>query len=561
MGAVRARPIPLAIGAVFFAQIYFLQWHPAYPNPNEAIHIYLTRAIVEYRTFRVDGPMKRFGDVEDKSYFQGHYYSNKAPGLAFAAVVPYSLVRMFGDMDMKTARHVLWLTVILIPSVLLLVAIWRFLAEMGLGDAERSLLILAYGMGSLGYTFSTVLFSHQLAGVLAMAAFLAVRAVRRGKAGTMRLVVGGLLGGWAVITEYPVAIPLFFTFVFLWAGPTWKRAWIFAAAACAPVLLMIFYNVACFNHPFETAYRYLPPGYFVDVKQGFFGVTAPKWAAFVGSFFGTSRGFFYLAPWLALAIPGLFLLLRRREWRLEGVVVLGTLFGYALFISSLSYWHGGGTAGMRYLTPLAVFLLPPIAELMRRVEQTGSLLLQALLRSLVVVSITLTVACSVPWPYVSPAYANPLPEISLPMWRDLILPSSLLEAAGLSLGASVCVFLLFAGAVLLSIAMGPPSWAWQRRMVHGSLVVAAATFAMLGAEGVNYQPAVQASKVRDRLEIARLVDHTGRRPALVEERRLLQTAKTTALGRAEKIRLGFLLALRGDVSGALHWYREASRER
>jgi hypothetical protein len=554
----RARRLPLAIGAVFFVQIYFFQWHPAYPNPNEAIHIYLVRSIVEHRTFQVDALIKRFGDVEDKSYFEGHNYSNKAPGVAFAALLPYSFARLFGDMDMKTARHVLWLSVVLLPSVLLLIALWRFFAEFGLGEAERSLLILAYGMGSLGYTFSTLLFSHQFASILAMGAFLGIHAFRRGKAGMGRLAFAGLLAGWAVITEYALAIPLFFAFVFLCAGPTWKRAWLFVATASVPVLLMIGYNVICFHNPLEIAYRYLPPGYFVDVKQGFFGVIGPRWDAFVGSFFGTSRGFFYLAPWLLLALPGFFWLLRRPGWRLEGGVALGTLLGYGLFISSLSYWHGGGTSGMRYLTPLAVFLLLPVAEVMRRAQETRSVLVHALLRSLIVIGIVLTIACAVPWPYISPAYANPFPEISLPMWRELILPPSLLEATGLSKGASVAVFLVLVGATLIYVAAGPPGWSFWRRWVHGNVVAAVSILAIFGAERVNYVPEAQAHKVRDRLGIAKLVDHTRRRPALVEEDRLVKAAQTRALAREEKLRLGFLLAGHGDVQGALRWYREAA---
>src|SRR5207248_4425465 len=163
------RPLPLAVGAVFFCTVYWFQWHPGYPNPNEVIRIYLTRAIVEHGTFQVDEPLRRFGNVEDKAVHGGHTYCDKAPGLSFAAVVPFAVARLFGDLDMKTARHVLWLTVIALPSLLLLVGLWRFFGKLGLGEGERAVLVLAFGLGSLHYTFSTLLFSHALAGVLAMA--------------------------------------------------------------------------------------------------------------------------------------------------------------------------------------------------------------------------------------------------------------------------------------------------------------------------------------------------------------------------------------------------------
>ena len=129
---LRARPLPLALGLVFVAQIYFFQWHPGYPNPNEVVRLYLTRAIVDEGTFQIDGMIKKFGDVEDKSAFKGHFYCDKAPGVSFAAVPVLAVAKLFGDVDMKTARHLSWLAVIALPSLLLLLALWRFFGRFGL---------------------------------------------------------------------------------------------------------------------------------------------------------------------------------------------------------------------------------------------------------------------------------------------------------------------------------------------------------------------------------------------------------------------------------------------
>ena len=68
-----------------------------------------------------------------------------------------------------------------------------------------------------------------------------------------------------------------------------------------------------------TGYQNLQDAYFAGVHaQGFLGVTTPKWDAVAGSFFGASRGLFWYAPWLLLALPGFVLLLRRRGWRTRG---------------------------------------------------------------------------------------------------------------------------------------------------------------------------------------------------------------------------------------------------
>jgi hypothetical protein len=559
--ARRARPgpVPLAVGAVFLAQIYFFQWHPGYPNPNEVIRIYLTRAIVEEGTFRVDGPVRRFGDVEDKAVFKGHIYCDKAPGLSFAAVVPFALARVFGDLDLRTTRHLCWLTVIVLPSVLLLLGLWRFLERLGLGEAERGVLLLAFGMGSLHYTFSTLLFSHAFASVLAMAAFLAVSSFRRGFAGPGRLAAGGLAAGFAVITEYPTVIPVFFTFLYLCLGPSWRRAWIFALAALPPLALLLWYNESVFGSPFATGYQHLSSAFFAGVHaKGLLGVTTPKAEAFLGSFFGTSRGVFYFAPWLALALPGFWLLLRRPGWRGEALVALGTLLVYGYFISSFGYWEGGGTVGQRHLTPLVPFLLVPIAEILRRLQQSDEVAWHALVRAPMAVGIVLTLGCTIPWPFVSAAYANPWPEISLPMWREYILPPSLLEAAGFSVSGSAFGFFVITGGVLAFIAAGPRRWPWSRRLVHGSVVTTLAALAVLGAEYLNVDAQSLSRHLRDRSGIARLVDPNGRRPALREERRLAERASQGVLTAEEARRLGFLLARRGDMEGALRWYREAA---
>src|SRR5207249_4759356 len=51
---------------------------------NENSRFDLTRAIVEHHTLRIDAYHQNTGD---KAFFDGHYYSDKAPGLSLAAVL------------------------------------------------------------------------------------------------------------------------------------------------------------------------------------------------------------------------------------------------------------------------------------------------------------------------------------------------------------------------------------------------------------------------------------------------------------------------------------------
>jgi hypothetical protein len=69
----------LALGS----SAYFIQGAGA----NQNSRFDLVRAIVEEGTFRIDSFHR---NTFDKSVHEGHYFTDKAPGLSFAAVVPYA---------------------------------------------------------------------------------------------------------------------------------------------------------------------------------------------------------------------------------------------------------------------------------------------------------------------------------------------------------------------------------------------------------------------------------------------------------------------------------------
>src|SRR5215469_11181402 len=74
--------------ASFLSFIYFYEgggW-------NQNSRFDLLRAIVERGTLQIDA---YHTNTQDKAHFRGHYYSDKAPGLAFLAV-PFALVARAG---------------------------------------------------------------------------------------------------------------------------------------------------------------------------------------------------------------------------------------------------------------------------------------------------------------------------------------------------------------------------------------------------------------------------------------------------------------------------------
>ena len=71
-------------GGLALLTVLFTGAFPPFANPNELSRLETVYAIVEQGTFRIDGALQVLGDHEDKAVSGGHFYSNKAPGLAFA---------------------------------------------------------------------------------------------------------------------------------------------------------------------------------------------------------------------------------------------------------------------------------------------------------------------------------------------------------------------------------------------------------------------------------------------------------------------------------------------
>src|SRR5688572_22387445 len=94
------RPARSKVVALFFVLIA-LPFTLIFPyihsinNPNENVRVYLTMAIVEHGTFRIDKVLERHGYVNDMARAvdpktgEPHLYSIKAPAVSFLGVAPY----------------------------------------------------------------------------------------------------------------------------------------------------------------------------------------------------------------------------------------------------------------------------------------------------------------------------------------------------------------------------------------------------------------------------------------------------------------------------------------
>ena len=374
------RPEAALFALVLAGYAYFYQaggW-------NQNSRFDLTRAIAERGTARIDRYHKNTGD---KARRENHYYCDKAPGVSWLGVPAYALARAVldgggekpGPRFLADAAFTVTVWSIGVPSALSVLAMCMLLAALGVGLRARLALSAAYALATLAFPYSTLLYGHQLAAAMTLAAFAILVRARSagGTPGRWILVAAGALLGGAVAVEYPsalagLAIGLYA--LHAWR-PRWRTALWLAAGAAAPAIALAIYHAVNFGGPLTLPYQFSTQPH---RSMGFFmGLGVPDLDALASILVSPYRGLFFSAPWLALALPGGVRLWRAR--RAEAAVAVAVALLFVWLNASLVDWEGGWALGPRYLVPAIPFLvvlaaglaLPPPASLRPALVRAG----------------------------------------------------------------------------------------------------------------------------------------------------------------------------------------------
>ncbi len=408
---------------LFLAYCYFIP-RGALWNPDT--RIFLTASIVDRGQLNIDPYAQYTGD---KAAYNGHYYSDKAPGSSLLAVPAYLLVKLALYQGKTTylsllstsdenrndflARYLITLLLVGLPSALLGGLLFRFLAYLGLGLRGRLVLTLGYGLGTIAFAFSTVFFSHQMVALLLFATFYLLFRIRQGTLSERHYLTAGLLAGYAVITEYPTALIVGCLAIYAIYHARRLRPIVLLGLGSLPSLVILaLYNTLCFGGPFNQGYANLagPEAFRVGQSQGLLGITAPHLDALLQTTFGPYRGLFLLSPFLLLAFPGFVLLFRQRAWRSEATLWLSIVIIYFLFVISYYAWDGGYSLGPRHFIPALPFLIMPIAPVLQQrgwVRSVASILIGC--------SIAIVTLATAVFPLNDPRFDAPLTQRVLPL--------------------------------------------------------------------------------------------------------------------------------------------------
>ncbi len=329
------------------------------PGCNQTAHYALVQSLAR-GTPRID----RFHQEScDTAYLNGHYFAAKAPGLALVTLPWFEVLRLAGAVPtnpertspfpaamLALHRSALWevgLFGAALPALLLVLLSWRVAETIVPGTGV--LAAVSVGLGTMLLPFATVFFAHALAASCGFAAFVLLFLDRRP-------MPAGVLAGFAVCVDFPLAIVLV-----VLAFYAWRRVLPFAVGALVGLLPLGAFNAWAFGNPFHLAYANavsVPGRSGHDVLgangSGFFGIGVPSLRTAV-ELLASPRGLVILSPILLAASAGLGLLWRRGLRREAAVAI-------AVFVVAIAYNagyyvpFGGYVPGPRFLIMTIPFL-------------------------------------------------------------------------------------------------------------------------------------------------------------------------------------------------------------
>ncbi len=473
---------------------------------NQTSHYNLLQALYHEQT-NID-PYQ--WDTGDKVLYRGHWYSARAPGLALFTMPWYTVL---GGIDAQQwARESpaepgtdeliyligLWGNVL--PGLLLLVLVWSVAERLQPGFGAATAVTL--GLGTMALSLSTLLFSHIFTAFLGFAAFTMLMRERDGPPRAWLCGAAGLAIGYAVSSEYPLALlggvlglyllshpdtrglwrprrdalapfsrPRRDTLAALW---TLRRPGAYLAGIAVGLVPLALYNLAAFHSLTHVAYANVP-----QQHKGFFGITAPSLRV-AATLLGDSRGLLTLAPVLAMGALGAVALYRRGR-RAEALVIGGVCLCYLSYNSGYYLPFGGGSPGPRFLATTLPFLALGLAIAFER--WPGPTI------TLAAVSITCSVLAAIAHPLIG--YETETVSWMRHLFNGYFQPT-IATAYGLGRGwGEIWVFLLPAlGAIGLAAYVTPRMRLTNRSLRAGLLALGAwAVYAALAPTllGIDHQ--------------------------------------------------------------------------
>jgi hypothetical protein len=391
---------------------------------NQNSRFDLTRAIVEEHTIRIDSFHKNTGD---KAFYDGHYYSDKAPGLALAAAPVWAVTRTALKVTGKTTAteraltfglYTAALLTVALPTVIALSLLFSAALTMGASPSGAAFGMLAVGLGTPMWAYATLFWGHAAAGSFLAFAFIAGFGLRKSSSNPLLLGLAvGAAAGWATVIEYPAAPAAALLIGYaLYNGWRFQRPMLRRVAvgifcgAMINIAILGVYNHLAFGSATSIGYAYNVN--FPEMREqahGFFGTTYPSLKILKEVLFGWRRGLLPLAPVFIFAIIGLWASWKKHK--IDTLIVAAVPLYYVLFNSSFHwglYWTGGFSYGPRYLAAGIFFLMVPLSL----AWTAGGRLLHIFLAGSAAMGAVMSLIAVSTWVMPTTAWAHPIIDLT-----------------------------------------------------------------------------------------------------------------------------------------------------
>lgn len=366
---------------VFLLLGLFAQWYGV--NANSRMD--LTRAIVETGDLDIDPYHNNTGD---RSRYNEHYYSDKAPGLSLIAAPVYASWRavysIFGDTRVdrtprKTLmtindtvaitaptqpgafyRSALLLLILLtatLPVALLSVLIYRVSEPVLDAEWKRLAATFGFAFGTLITHYGTTFLPAAAAALFGFGSFYLL--YRTEEPSQKRMVAAGLIGGFAVTLKATAVVILFATFVYAWRQQDRVPVFYIAGGFLGGIPYML-YNTIAFGAPWRLPRSFVDPTIWgaLSTTSGLRVDPLHNLAVSLRLLISPYRGLFYWFPLLIFSLIGFrpFFEEERDAAITTAIVFLGTIGLASLW---WAWWHGG-SFGPRLLVTMIPFLMLPV---------------------------------------------------------------------------------------------------------------------------------------------------------------------------------------------------------
>jgi hypothetical protein len=346
-----------AIPSIFiFAITAFAFFQTPQPVDNVNSRLDLVSSIISGRGTIID---RYASNTIDKSYYRGHYYSDKAPGASIAALPIAAVFRFFGEPspDNLIFRWLATFAVVSIPAAFAIALSAMLLSRICMSSRDVILCCVGLAVGTVFLPYSTLFYGHVPGAAMSLALFYI--AIDRERMSGARLLFAGFISGWMAVTEYPLAIHAVILLIYIFVRLKNKKSAIALIPGVVVSLLFLgYYNFVSFGNVTALGYMNESHRLFSEaLSKGFIGITQPTLTNLYLIALKPGRGLFYQSPFLLFSFYGFLIGMKDKNWR--GAVVVSVLiiaFGFALN-SAWPFPEGGMASGPRHLIPVLPYMI------------------------------------------------------------------------------------------------------------------------------------------------------------------------------------------------------------